>query len=67
MAMAMHSVRTYPSLPTKTGTLLRGFTLRNSGVGLVVSTSTTSKFNPLAFATARIAVVRGLSYAKIPG
>jgi len=58
--MAMHSVRTKPSAPTKVGTLWRGLALRNSSVGLVVSVSTSSTSRLLAFATARMAVERGL-------
>jgi hypothetical protein len=58
--MAMHSVRTKPSAPTKVGTLWSGLSSRNSAVGLVVSVSTSWRSRLLAFATARMAVERGL-------
>jgi hypothetical protein len=63
--MAMHSVSTKPSAPTKVGTLWRGLALRNSADGLVVSVSTSSSSRLLAFATARMAVERGLPWIEV--
>lgn len=60
MAIAMDSYRTYPSSPSKVGTLPSLLSFRYSAEGLVVSTSTISRSSSLAFATARMAVERGL-------
>ena len=65
MAMATHSYKTYPSSPSKVGTLPSLLSFRYSGVGLVVSISTMSSWRSLAFATARIAVLRGLFCEEI--
>ena len=61
MAMAMHSERAKPSSPRKAGTLPSLLALRCSTVGLARSAATTFRSRPLAFATALMAVVRGLS------
>lgn len=61
MAMAMHSDRAYPSSPMKEGTLPSPLALRCSALGLVVSASTILRSRLLAFATALMAVERGLS------
>ena len=65
MAMAMHSVRLYPSEPWNAGIFPWGLTARNSlDNSLEVSVSTLSRAILFALATALIAVERGLSYDK---
>ena len=61
MAMAMHSDRTNPSAPWKVGTFPRGLIFKYSGLTPLEGSSwTDSTSRPLAFATTRRAVVRGL-------
>ena len=61
MAIAIASVRIYPSAPSNDGTLPRGLILRYSaGDGLARPYSMISMSSLFAFATALIAVVRPL-------
>lgn len=60
-AMAIASWSTNPSVPTKVGTLPRAFSsLYSAETPFAGTVSTISSSSPLAFATALIAVDRGL-------
>ena len=66
MAIAMDSDREYPSSPKKAGTLPSLLALRCSTEGPTLSfalVSMMSRSRPLAFATAKMAVVRGFFYS----
>ena len=64
MAMAMHSVNSYPSAPTKDGTFPSLLSFRYSVLRgpWETSVSTISRSSLFAFATARMAIERGFPY-----